>query len=150
MTVVFLSLDFVTKMIYNIGMEEKRKRGRPPKFGEAMTGAERTQLYRERKRIREHKFDFQNQEVKWAKQKREKRKAELKKTIRMNDSVVKEYLTEAKLYRFSLKMALTAIKDDKFSPESYNIINKFHKEILFLQDELNKQLKVLNDDYMKH
>ena len=122
-------------------MKDKKKRGRPPKDGEPMTGAERTREWRERKREEERqklsfakRFELQLQEKKWLEREKEKRRKEIEKTVSRHPKVVKEYLAMAVEYRTILKLSIEAAERGLFSPESLSIIKIRKEEIDLLQD----------------
>ena len=130
-------------------MEEKRKRGRPPKHGDyPMSGAERTRQWRENKRAREtgerKKRAMQQQEAGWAEVRNARaRRKFIEKTLANRDGFVKEFLTVAVDYRHILKLARLAVQEGKFAPETLNIVQTRHDEIRLLMADLERELQAL-------
>lgn len=139
-----MSLDTVTKMGYVSGMETKR-RGRPPKHGEAMTGAERTQRWREKKRAEQRranpKLYWQQQEHSWLSSDKKRRLEAIEKTVKRHPKVMKEYLVAAINHRALLKLAVEQAKRGMFSSESIALVEKTHAEIAELMDTLQDAIK---------
>ena len=122
-------------------MEAKKGRGRPPKYGEAMTGAERTRKWRERKAREQRRTDhpvnyWQVQEIKWLSYTQKARLKAIEKTLARHPQIVKEYLTAAIEHRTRLKLAVAAAQRGAFSPESVAFVRKQHAEIEQLMTDL--------------
>ena len=122
------------------------KTGRPPKHGEAMTGAERTREWRERKQANESRQErrrrFQRQQLRWLRQSNKRdRLAEIEGTLKQHPKVMREYLTALFEHRTMLRLAIQAAKRDLFSPESVHKITKEHALTAELLADLDEVLR---------
>ena len=126
-------------------MIEKKRRGRPPVEGVAMTGAERTRRWREKKKNAEYQklSRWQKQELRWleaGKSVRDEMRKAIAKTLKRHPKVVREYLTELTALRASAKLAIEMAGRGAFAPESLNFIVKKHDELRALLVELESCL----------
>jgi len=145
-----MSLDNVTKVLYINVMEEKKPMGRPPKYSDAMTGAERTAEWRMRKKVAERRKAVTNKDTEWFKTERKRRQTDsarrsdseykklLGKAISKHPKIVKDYFVSLSEHEAFLKLAIAAADKGMFAPESRNIIEKKHNNIKLLMDDLLK------------